>query len=100
MILSFLFSKIGGILIGSLLLAALAFGGKMYLSHLWTKVDRLETEIASKEAENQFLKKAAQIDADLREHKDEIKKTIDSGDPVRIKRLLDRLRQLSSQAPN
>lgn len=87
-------------LIGGVVIAALVFGGKFYLSHLWSKIDRLETEIASKEAENQFLKKAAKIDADLREHKDEIKEVINSGDATRIKQLLDKLRLLSTQTGN
>lgn len=98
--LSGILSKVGLYVAGGAIILALVLGTKFYISHLQAKNDQLTLELASKEATIEFLKKAAKIDADVKEHKDEIKKVIDSGDPARIKQLLDKLRNLSTQTNN
>ncbi|MFA5382479.1 MAG: hypothetical protein WC356_04880 [Candidatus Micrarchaeia archaeon] len=100
MILSFLFSKIGAYLIGGLLIAGLVGGGYFYVSHLRSENALLTQEVSTQKDTIEFFKKAAKIDIETKEHKDEIKEVIQSGDPQRVHDLLRKLRQLSAPPTN
>jgi len=100
MIWTLITSRLGGWLVGGLLVAILAGG-----SYLW--IGSLRSEVSTLKAENQvakdtidFFKKAAKINVETAKVQEEINEVVKSGDPQRKLDLLIKLRKMSAPAPD
>jgi len=99
-ILGLLLARFKGYIVGGFLIAGLVGGGYLYVSQLRTENQTLKAENKAQADTIEFFKKAAQIDTETKEHKDEIKEVIQSNDPKRVHELLLRLRRLSAPPTN